>query len=146
MKHATMDFPAGRKDWRHIITWIGLIMVVVMALGFLGLARPLLLPGIAKQWIVSDSPDHADALSCSEVALMYDLRRRPTSIRGVWPRVSPLAFRSLTKARMRASIATCCYDMASPPPRSSIFAFDLTAPTAKRVGFWSGQRPAVQRA
>ena len=87
--HATMDFPAGRKDWRHIITWIGLIMVVVMALGFLWLARPLLLPGIAKLWIVSDSRDHADAI----VVLGGGLDVRPAAAadlykRGMAPRVA----------------------------------------------------------
>jgi uncharacterized SAM-binding protein YcdF (DUF218 family) len=89
--HATMDFPAGRKDWRHIITWIGLIMVVVMALGFLWLARPLLLPGIAKLWIVSDSRDHADAI----VVLGGGLDVRPAGRIGCRVRLQRLLPKSL---------------------------------------------------
>jgi uncharacterized SAM-binding protein YcdF (DUF218 family) len=84
-----VDFPAARKDWRHIICWIGLIIVVVVALGFAWLAGPLLLRCMAKLWVVSDSLDQADAI----VVLGGGLDVRPAAAadlykRGIAPRVA----------------------------------------------------------
>jgi uncharacterized SAM-binding protein YcdF (DUF218 family) len=85
----TIDYHSGRKDWSHIIFWVGLIIVVGVALGYAWIAGPLLLRYMAKLWAVSDSLDQADAI----VVLGGGLDVRPAAAadlykRGIAPRVA----------------------------------------------------------
>ena len=84
--YAIKDFVAGRKVGRRIITWIGLVIAGALAAW---LVHPLLLTGVAKLWIGSDTLDHADAI----VVLGGGLDVRPAATadlykRGVAPRVA----------------------------------------------------------
>jgi uncharacterized SAM-binding protein YcdF (DUF218 family) len=76
-----------RKDRRHIITWIGLVIGPIGALGLGWLACPLVLPGVAKLWMVSDHRNHADVI----VVLGGGIDFRPAAAAALYKRgVAPL--------------------------------------------------------
>jgi len=85
--HGRQAFPAGREHRGNILSWITLVMALVGALGWL--ARPMLLPSVAKLWTVSDHLDPADVI----VVLGGGVDFRPAAAaalyaRGLAPRIA----------------------------------------------------------
>jgi uncharacterized SAM-binding protein YcdF (DUF218 family) len=72
------EFEARRRDWRLCL--IGLIVIAVVVIGFI--SGPLLLRGVARLWLVSDSLDQADAI----VVLGGGLDVRPAAAADLYKR------------------------------------------------------------
>jgi len=83
------DLLTGHKHGGNILIWAILLIGILGALGLGWIARPLLLPGVAKLWMVSDHLDHADVI----VVLGGGVEFRPAAAaalyaRGLAPRVA----------------------------------------------------------